>query len=105
MDTRLNNLFNYFADEIIERGHQTSDNRSNKTTKTDEFVVNVKFQEEVEKLCAVGDYFFYNEDEVEELHQQQQQQQNLINAKKNTKINITSKSIKKAGKANKRHSK
>lgn len=36
MDTRLNNLFNYFADEIIERGHQTSENRSNKPIKTDE---------------------------------------------------------------------
>ena len=41
MDTRLNNLFNYFAEEIIERGHQTSENRSNKIFKTDENVVNV----------------------------------------------------------------
>ena len=46
MDSRLNHLFNFFADEIIERGHQTSEGRC-KTAVPDEKVANVNFQQEV----------------------------------------------------------
>jgi len=58
-EPRLNNLFVYFAEEIIARGHQTCENRklNNKVADAvpDLEVVHSKYRDEVEKLCSIAD--------------------------------------------------
>ena len=55
-----------------------------------------KYDAEVDKLCSIADWFFYNQ-EVEA--------EDEVKVKTSKKINITSKSIKKAAKVTKKRSK